>query len=356
MISRALFLNFLTFALLISGSAGALQAKEPNVVVTIKPLHSLVAGVMQGVGSPYLLLKGAASPHHFQLKPSDARRLHKADLIVWVGPELETPLKKIVSSLSQPKASFPLLKLSSLTLRKFESPHDHEGEAHETAHHDDHDHDKKKDDHKGHDHHDGHEHGKKKDSHDDHDKKKDAHNEHEHHDHSGGIDPHIWLSLDNAIAITKAIKTKLSELYPVHKATFEKNAMAQVKQIEALQASYKKRLSHLKGQNFMVFHDAYGYFTDSYGFKALGALTLNPSVSPSAKHLRELRSKLLKDKVVCVFAEPQYNQKIITSLVSGTTVKTALLDAVGVKIPAGPKAYSSIVSNLAANFERCLAP
>lgn len=106
----------------------------------------------------------------------------------------------------------------------------------------------------------------------------------------------------------------------------------------------------------MVFHDAYGYFTDSYGFKALGALTLNPSVSPSAKHLRELRSKLLKDKVVCVFAEPQYNQKIITSLVSGTTVKTALLDAVGVKIPAGPKAYSSIVSNLAANFERCLAP
>ncbi len=376
MISRARFLIFFTFAYLLSGSIWALQAKEPNVVVTIKPVHSLVAGVMQGVGTPYLLLKGASSPHHFQLKPSDARRLHNTDLLVWVGPELETPLKNIVSSLSKPKVSFPLLKLPSLNLRKFGSPHDHGDHAHETGHHDDHDHGKKKADHKDHGHHDdhGHDHGKKKIDHKDHGhhddhghdhgKKKTDHKDHGHHDdhghhghdHSGGIDPHIWLSLDNAIVITKAIKTKLSELYPAHKVQFEKNAAAQIKQLEGLKSSLKQRMSNLKGRHFMVFHDAYGYFTGSYGFQATGALTLNPTVPPSAKHLRELRAKLSNEKVVCVFAEPQYNKKIVNSLVSGTSVKTAMLDPIGVKIEAGPKAYSSLMGDLATRFDSCLAP
>lgn len=338
------------------------EASAPKVVVSVKPLHSLVAGVMKGVGEPRLLLRGNSSPHHFQLKPSDARSLQQADLLVWVGPSLETPLKSIVKNYGMDAASLELIKIPDLKLLHMRTAHDHGDEDHDDEHHEE-----------GHDdvhheagHHDHHEEGEhetedhetdhhKTGHHDDNDNHED-HAAEGHEDHLNLIDPHIWLSIDNAIAITKSVTARLSKISPSHKEKFEKNADLQIKGLIALKASLAAKMKPLKAQGYMVFHDAFHYFTEPYGLHFEGALSLNPTVQPSAKHLRELRSRLAKGDVACIFAEPQFSAKMIQALIRGTKVKTALLDPIGVDIKAGPGAYETMIKRLGQNLATCMKP
>jgi len=367
---------FVCFALASSlvyyGNAQAAPDRTPSVVVSIKPLHSLVAGVMRGVGTPHLLLTGTASPHHFQLKPSQAVLLSRADLVVWVGPNLETPLQKSLASLSKTGVSLALMDVSTLKILKSRSPHhhgtDHHGKHEEHGKHDDHgdhkEHGKHDDhgDHKDHAKHDDHGDHKDHAKHDDHEDHKDhaKHDDHEEHaadDHGEGLnDPHIWLTAQNAIAITKAVSLKLSSLYPDHASHFQSNALDQIQRLEELDDALKQQLSGLSSIGFMVFHDAYNYLTSPFGFKYEGAIHINPAVSPSAKHLKKLRDRLKENNVSCVFAEPQYSQKLLRTLVEGTKTKIALLDPIGIDIPAGPKAYEKMMRRLGDNLASCLKP
>ena len=318
---------------------------KPSVVVTIKPLHSLVAGVMAGVAEPYLLLKGSATPHHFQLKPSQALKLNKADLIIWVGPSLESPLVKTVKSIGSDKSSFEILKLADLTILEFRSPHHHD---HEDEHNDEH---AGKD---GHEHDHDEDHAKKEDhdhDHDEHHAKKDE------HDHShAGVDPHIWLDTDNAIVITKAVRDRLSEIAPSHAKIFQKNAEAQIQRLEALKSELAGQLNPVKKRPYMVFHDAYQYFTKPIGLSFEGAITLNPSRPVSAAHLKELRETLNEKKIVCVFSEPQFSDKTVKALIGKADVKIGQLDPLGAALAEGPDAYSATLRGLADAFKSCLAP
>lgn len=328
--------------------------KTPQVVVSIKPLHSLVAGVMEGVGKPQLLLPGHASPHHFQMKPSDASRLERADLIVWVGPLLETPFKKILKSLGKTSASMEVLKLPSLVLLESRGGHDHDDHKHKAK--ETHDHDEHKHGAKGKHKHDEHKHEVKgKHEHDDH--KHGAKGKHEHDAHDSraeNIDPHIWLNLKNAIVITNATADKLAKLFPKHRDRLLANAKMQVEKLTALSDQLLDQLSPLKGQSYMVFHDAYQYFTKPYGLRFGGALSYSKLSQPSAKHLRALRSSLLKEPIRCVFSEPQFSDKMITALIKGTGVKSAQLDPIGVNIPPGSNAYIKMMQDLGDTFSSCM--
>ena len=411
-------LCFFSLVLVIFAKPGfSADTDKPSVVVTIKPLHSLVAGVMAGVAEPYLLLKGSATPHHFQLKPSQALKLNKADLIIWVGPSLESPLVKTVKSIGSDKSSFEILKLADLTKLEFRSPHhhDHEDEhndehAGKDSHDHEHDHDKdhakkdehdhdheeehaKKEDHdhdheeehakkEDHDHDHDEEHAKKEDHDHDHDEehaKKEDHDhdhdedhakkedhDHDHdehhakkdeHDHShAGVDPHIWLDTDNAIVITKAVRDRLSEIAPSHAKIFQKNAEAQIQRLEALKSELAGQLNPVKKRPYMVFHDAYQYFTKPIGLSFEGAITLNPSRPVSAAHLKELRETLNEKKIVCVFSEPQFSDKTVKALIGKADVKIGQLDPLGAALAEGPDAYSATLRGLADAFKSCLAP
>ena len=367
-------LCFFSLVLVVFAKPGfSADTDKPSVVVTIKPLHSLVAGVMAGVAEPYLLLKGSATPHHFQLKPSQALKLNKADLIIWVGPSLESPLVKTVKSIGSDKSSFEILKLADLTKLEFRSPHHHD---HEDEHNDEHagkdshehehdkDHAKKED----HDHDHDEDHAKKEDHDHDHDedhaKKEDHdhdHDEHhakkDEHDHShAGVDPHIWLDTDNAIVITKAVRDRLSEIAPSHAKIFQKNAEAQIQRLEALKSELAGQLNPVKKRPYMVFHDAYQYFTKPIGLSFEGAITLNPSRPVSAAHLKELRETLNEKKIVCVFSEPQFSDKTVKALIGKADVKIGQLDPLGAALAEGPDAYSATLRGLADAFKSCLAP
>ena len=136
---------------------------EVKVVTSIKPIHSLASYLMDGVGKPDLIVDGYASPHGFSMKPSHAKMLQDADLIFWVGEDLENFLEKPLNSIAKKAEKIELMDIKGLNVLSFRERNifddhddhdDHEGHAK-----------KKKDDH---DDHDGHA-KKKKDDHDDHD-------------------------------------------------------------------------------------------------------------------------------------------------------------------------------------------
>ena len=291
-------------SLLFGPLAGILLILTPlkadiNVVTSIKPLHSLTSYIMEGVGEPDLIIDGVASPHNFQIKPSHAKMLQKADLVIWVGEDLESFLPSALKSIPKNAVVFELLDQSGLKKLKFREKNIFEGHGD----HDEHGHDehaKKEDDHDDHD-----EHGKKEDDHDDH-----GHDEHGHA--HGEYDPHIWLDPSNAKVIVKKITNQLSKIDKDNSSVYKANSKKLLKDLDGLIKEVKNEIN--KDASFVVFHDAYQYFEKRFGINVIGALTVNPDVMPGAEQLSEIREVIEHEKAKCIFSEPQFNPNIINSI------------------------------------------
>lgn len=342
---------FLATTLLVS-SVNAAQA-DVVVVASIKPIHSLVAAVMDGIGKPGLIVEGAGSPHTYALKPSKAAMLEKADLVFWVGHELEPFLEKPLKSIASKARSVELIDthdLVKLPLREggaFEAHEHHEGETHDHDDHDDHDHGKKTKHN-----HDDHDHEHDKEGKHDHDHEKDA--KHDHHEH-GEFDAHVWLDPLNAKAMVHVIEEALSKADPKNAAKYEANAKAVMARLDALTADVTKELKPLKGRGFIVFHDAYQSFEKRFGLTASGSITVSPEVIPGAKRIKELRAKVKELGATCVFSEPQFEPKLVGTITEGTPAKSAVLDPLGASLEDGPGLYFDLIRNMATSFKGCLS-
>ncbi len=332
-------------SLLFGPLAGILLILTPlkadiNVVTSIKPLHSLTSYIMEGVGEPDLIIDGVASPHNFQIKPSHAKMLQKADLVIWVGEDLESFLPSALKSIPKNAVVFELLDQSGLKKLKFREKNIFEG-------HDDHDehghdeHAKKEDDH---DDHDDEEHAKKEDDHDDH-----GHDEHGHA--HGEYDPHIWLDPSNAKVIVKKITNQLSKIDKDNSSVYKANSKKLLKDLDGLIKEVKNEIN--KDASFVVFHDAYQYFEKRFGINVIGALTVNPDVMPGAEQLSEIREVIEHEKAKCIFSEPQFNPNIIKSIASDTGVKTGVLDPLGANINKGKNMYFQLIKDMSNSLKDC---
>ena len=327
-LAKSLFFGPMLGLLLFSAPLKA----EINVVTSIKPLHSLTSYIMDGVGEPELIIDGVASPHNFQIKPSHAKMLQNADLVIWVGEDLESFLPTALKSIPKDAVVFELLDQSGLKKLKFREKNIFEG-------HDDHGHDnhaKKDDDHDEHGHDD---HGKKEDDHDDHG-----------HAH-GEYDPHIWLDPANAKVIVKKITNQLSKIDKANSSTYKSNSKKVLKDLDNLIKQIKSEIN--KDASFVVFHDAYQYFEKRFGINVIGALTVNPDVMPGAEQLAEIREVIEHEKAKCIFSEPQFNPNIINSIASDTGVKTGVLDPLGANIDKGKNMYFDLIKDMSNSLKDC---
>lgn len=297
-----------------------------RVVVTIKPLHSLVSKVLDGVTQPKLLISGAQSPHVFALKPSDARALHSADTFIRVGESVEPFTKKLTATLPKTVSVLTLTELAGLHKLSVRSNADFEAHDHRHAHHD---------------HHDEPDH--------------DQHGHAGHHRDEQQFDPHIWLDPKNAAVIVQAVGAHFSKRLPQHQARITQNVRASLSELKALEADLSTMLAPVKDQPFLVFHDAFQYFENRFGLRGVGAITVHPEAPPSAKRMIEIRQKLRTLNVRCVFAEPQFSKKRLANIVEGTPAKVGTLDPIGTDITAGIGAYQHILQALADSFQSCLA-
>jgi zinc transport system substrate-binding protein len=304
----------LALALALASAPGAARA-ELKVVVTSKPIHSLVAAVMEETGAPRVLIEGAASPHTYAMRPSDAKAVAGADVLFRVSAELEPFTAKLVKSLPKKVRVITLGEAPGLKLLDMR-----EGGAFEA--HDDHD--------------KGHGHGKKA-----------AHDDDEH-------DPHVWLDPGNAKAMVAQIVKVLGDASPAEAAKFKANGEALAAKIDALTSELERETKPLAGKPFIVFHDAFQYFERRFGVAAAGSITVRPDVQPSAKRLTELRKKILSHQAECVFAEPSFEPKLVKTLIEGTKARSGTLDAEGAGLKAGPELYFTLMRNVAAAMKQCL--
>ena len=351
---------------------------EIKVVASIKPIHSLASYLMDGIAKPDLIVDGYASPHGFAMKPSHAKMLQNADLIFWVGEDLESFLEKPLSSIAKKAEKIELMDTKGLQVLKFRErnifdEHDHDDHGHDDHgkkedDHDDHGHDdhgKKEDDHDHDDHgkkeddHDHDDHGKKEDDHDhdhdDHGKKEDDHDDHGHDDHDGHahgeFDPHIWLDPINAKAMLNEMAEHLIENDPKNEAKYKSNLAKALQEIDKLTIDVMTDLSSSVAS--IVFHDAYQYFEKRFNVNILGAFTVNTDVMPGAEQLAEIREIIEHDKVACVFSEPQFNPDIIKAVAKDMNIKTGVVDPLGATLDPGKDLYFNLIRNMSASFKGC---
>ena len=311
---------------------------ELKVVTSIKPIHSLASYLMDGIGKPELIVDGYASPHGFSMKPSHAKMLQNADLIFWVGEDLEGFLEKPLKSIAKKAEKIELIEIKGLNVLKFR-----ERNIFDEHDHDDHDdHGKKEDDHDDHDH-DEH---AKKEEHDDHD----DHDGHEGHAH-GEYDPHIWLDPMNAKVILNEMVEHLIENDPTNEAKYKSNLDKALKEIDKLTIEVMTDLSN--SVSSIVFHDAYQYFEKRFNVNILGAFTVNTDVMPGAEQLAEIREIIEHDKVACIFSEPQFNRDIINAVAKDMKIKTGVLDPLGATLDSGKDLYFKLIRNMSASFKGC---
>ncbi len=308
---------------------------ETKVVASIKPIHSLASYLMDGVSKPGLIVDGYASPHGFAMKPSHAKMLQEADLIFWVGEDLESFLEKPLKSIAKKAEKIELMEIKGLKKLKFR-------ERNIFDDHDDHGHDE--DGHKE----DGHdEDGHKEDGHDDHGHDEDGHEGHAH----GEYDPHIWLDPINAKIILTEMAEHLIENDQKNSSVYKSNLKKALKDIDKLLKNVKSDLN--KNFKSIVFHDAYQYFEKRFNVNVLGAFTVNTDVLPGAEQLSEIREIIEHDKISCVFSEPQFNPDIINAVARDMDIKTGILDPLGATLNPGKDLYFDLIRNMSKSFKSC---
>jgi len=328
--------------------SGVLKADAPNVVADIAPVHSLVSLVMKGIGEPQLLIPQNASPHHYAMRPSEAKALQEANLVVYLGEDLTPwlePLFETVAASAEPLDLSEVDGVLRLSYREGPVFGEQEGHDHEKGGHDDHD------DHEGHDHekegHDDH------DDHEGHDHEEEGHDDHAHHDHDGN-DPHMWLDPTNALVWLDAIASELGHIDPKNAARYRANAKMAKEEISHEIHHIEDRLKSVKGEPFLVFHDAYQYFENRFGIFAMGSIALSDASKPSAKRLQQLKHHFEEEGIHCVLSEPQYPSELIDSVFGGFEPHIGVVDPIGVDLELGFGLYLQLLENVALGIAQCV--
>ena len=323
---------FLATAVSSLALTSAALANAPTVAVDIAPVYSLVAKVMEGVGTPDLIVQQGASPHGYSLRPAEAEALQNADVVFWVGEELEPWLERSIDSLAADTLSVQLMEakgateLESRAGATFEkhSHGDEEGEDHDHEDHADAEHDHEDEDH-----------------------------DHDEHDHAhGGHDPHSWLDPQNAIVWLDVIAEDLSAVDPENADTYAKNAAEGKAQLETLVADVKSEFKDFN-TNFIVFHDAYQYFENRFDISAAGSIRLSDATDPSPARIAEIRDKVAELDITCAFAEPQFNPGLLETVFAGTDAKVGVLDPLGSGLELGPNLYPQLIRDVADGLASC---
>lgn len=304
-----MYLRFLIIIVLtLSISLPSRAAETPRVVVSIAPIHSLVAGVMAGVATPELLVKGAASPHSYTLKPSQMSALQRADLIVWNGEGVESFLPRTLRSLSSGPHVLKLVALPGITLLPSRA---------------------------------GGVWG---------DEKQERHHDH----HQGDVDAHLWLDPRNAKVIVTAVAAALSKIDPPHASQYRHNRDGLLQQLDRLEQELGTLFAPVRTVPYLLFHDGYRYLEARFQLNAVGAISVDPEHKPGAKRMRELTSMIQQRQVRCLFSEPELPASTVQTLIARSGVKSAVLDPLGSMLPAGPELYFKMMRGLGKSLAGCL--
>ena len=317
--------------------SGTLKAEVPRVVADIAPVHSLVSMVMKGVGEPKLLVPQNVSPHHYAMRPSEAKALQEANLVVYVGHDMSPWMEPLFETVA---ASADALNLSEvdgvLALPYREGPVFGDDDNHE-----------------GHDHEEEGHGENEEEGHDEHEEE--DHDDHAHHDRDGN-DPHMWLDPENAKIWLDAIASELGHIDPENADRYSVNAKSAKQQITREMHHIEEHLVAVQDKDFLVFHDAFQYFEKRFGIAATGSISLSDASKPSASRLRELKHLFEEQAINCVLSEPQFSSKLVDNVFGGYKLHIGVVDPIGIDLKLGPALYPALLENIALGIAECVNP
>ncbi len=322
---RHLHIIPLCLGLLLSTS---LQA-APNVVVSIAPVHSLVAGVMEGVGVPQLLISARQSPHNHALRPSAVKHIYDADLIIWIGADYETTLANVIMQASAHGLTKSLSRSHALktyplrTGNLWESAHKHHSEDGNKAVHGAAEHQAR-------------------------------HQEKPLSYHQRGVDPHFWLSTANAKIMVNLFRLWLVAIDAEHSDIYQANAERLISKINRLQNRLQQQLIPIATQPYLVFHDAYQYFEKEFNLNPIGSIILNPETPAGVKRIQTFRKMIAANGIKCLFSEPQFQSKLIPILIENSEVRLGQLDPLGSDSQPGSELWFEVMAAMGQSLRDCL--
>lgn len=315
----------LLFVLTVTTSA---QAEPPKVVTDVPPVHSIVSAIMDGVAAPDLLVQGAASAHHLQLKPSQMKALQDADLVVWIGPELSPWLEKPMDAVGKPDASMILSQIEGV-LRK-------EGVAHV------HGHDEDGEDHDNHEGHDDHQ-----------DEAHDDHGDHEEDHAETTFDPHLWLMPDNAILWVDHIANYLIDVDPENAQTYAKNALDYASGLALMSLSNVSEMKEMPRASYIVGHDALSYLEAFYDLRPIAHIVPADGSRPSVAHVKVLTGLVQEKDIACILQDAETPAKLVTQLTENSDAKVIEIDPLGLSYEPGPSLYFNLMTGLHTALIEC---
>ena len=278
----------------------------PHVVVSIVPLHSLVASVMDGVAEPELLMQGNNSEHNASFSPQQSANLGHADLVFIIGDNLEVKLGEISGSETVGgKAFIKMNEIPGLVKHAIREGGTWEPDGDEVP-------------------------------------------------SANNADPHIWLDPENAKMMVSAIAAALEKADIANAHFYESNRDKTIASLDALEIEIRAKLAPAQHKLFIVFHDAYQYFEHRFKVSAVGSISNFSATPPSAQRLEEIHNKINSSNAACVFREPQFGDAAVQIVIEGTKAKSSVLDPVGATLIPGKTAYNDLLRQIAANLANCL--
>lgn len=291
-----------------------------RVVTSLKPIELLVRAVAPDDVTVTTLVQPGASPHSYTMKPSQRQALEQADAIFWVGPELETFLARLLGGDEFRNRTYSLMHGEDVP--EVDADTDH-GDHHDSGH-------------------------------DDHGHAKETANGHDEHDHGDGEDPHIWLDPALALSMARDIKRVLAQQDGADPAELDANLASFERRLSAAETDIMARLKPMEGVDLFTYHDAFTGFLEHYGLHLSGILTLNPELSPGARHIAEVQQKLQAANQPCLLTEPQFNRQWWRSITEGLEITFSTWDPLATDIASDRNGYIAFQHGLAEAVIRCL--
>lgn len=276
------------------------HAAEVKVLASVKPLQLIASAITENISSVALLMPVNQSPHHYNLTPSDRNSLEEADLILWIGEELETALSGVLQEMATEKEVIELAKLAGL---KLHTPRVSGRSAN-------------------------------------------AHS-------AGRIDPHLWLDTENALAIAAILADKLSAMDAGNAAEYARNLQRFGDGILELNAWIEQQILSVRGQKFIVDHDALQYFETQFNWPQAFALLNDTETQPGMRHIIATRAAVRETQPRCLFTDISTRPETLTTLLAGYEVRQVELDLLGSDIPTGSHAYRDLMHRLTATVVSC---
>jgi len=279
----------------------SVYAKAPDILASIKPIHAITQAITANISETQLLIDGFQSPHDYYLKPSDRRKISKADIIIFASENIESFLPAISRHNKPNQLIINLSKIEDIQLLE--------------ARHQD--------------------------------------SEHDHQHHS--LDGHIWLSVSNAEIIVSYLTDTFSRMDPEHATQYSANAKKLLVRLSQLKTRIQKQLDNQHTPRYMMFHDAFQYFEHEFRLKQAKFVTTSPENISGVRHIQNLKQFIKQKNIQCIFYEPPEIPSIIHTLVEDQAIKILPLDPIGSHLEAGPQLYFTLIEEIASSLHQCMA-